>query len=209
MEPLLRYFPDLTDHQQEQFAQLDTLYRDWNSKINVISRKDIDNLYLHHVIHSLGIAKVMQFEPGTQLLDLGTGGGFPGIPLAIFFPEVDFFLVDSIGKKVKVTQAVADALQLPNVRTAHSRAEEVKQQFDFVITRAVAVLPKLMTWIRGSLHDRHKHGMPNGLLALKGTDRAAAETKELGRKAYSEVYPLNDYFKEDFFTTKCVVYVQG
>lgn len=208
MEPLLRYFPDLTDHQQAQLTQLDALYRDWNSKINVISRKDIDNLYLHHVVHSLGIAKVLEFEAGTQVLDLGTGGGFPGIPLAILFPEVEFFLVDSIGKKVKVTQAVADALELPNVRTAQIRAEQVKKQFDFVVTRAVAVLPKLMTWIHGCIHQQHKHGMPNGLLALKGTDRAAIETKELGRKAYSEVYPLEDYFEEEFFTTKCVVYVQ-
>lgn len=208
MELLLRYFPNLTDHQQAQLAQLDALYRDWNSKINVISRKDIDNLYLHHVVHSLGIAKIIDFEAGTQILDLGTGGGFPGIPLAILFPEVEFFLVDSIGKKVKVTQAIADALELSNVRTAQIRAEQVKEKFDFVVTRAVAVLPKLMTWIRGHIHQQHKHGMPNGLLALKGTDRAAIETKELGRKAYSEVYPLEDYFEEEFFTTKCVVYVQ-
>lgn len=209
MEPLLRYFPNLTETQQGQFAQLEALYQDWNSKINVISRKDIDQLYLRHVVHSLGIAKVIQFEPNTKILDLGTGGGFPGIPLAILFPEVDFFLVDSIGKKVRVTQAVADALGLDNVRTQQIRAEELKEQFDFVVTRAVAVLPRLMTWIRGRLHDQHKHGMPNGLFALKGTDRAAAEVKELGKRAYAEVYPLSDFFEEDFFETKAVVYVQG
>lgn len=209
MDALLRYFPNLTDQQCQQFEQLDAVYRDWNSKINVISRKDIDNLYTHHIVHSLGIAKVLSFKPGTKIMDLGTGGGFPGIPLAILFPEVDFMLVDSIGKKVRVTQAVADAVGLTNVRSQQIRAEELKERFDFVVTRAVAVLPQLMTWIHRSLHDDHQHGMPNGLLALKGIDRATEETQALGKKAYTEIYPLQDYFEEEFFETKCVVYAQG
>ena len=208
MDLLLHYFPELSPTQIAQLEQLGPLYKDWNSKINVISRKDIDNLYTHHILHAMGLAKVMQFKPNSKLLDLGTGGGLPGIPLAILFPEVDFFLVDSIGKKIKVTQGIADAIGLKNVRSQQIRAEQVKEKFDFVITRAVAKLPQLMTWIRHLISDNHQHGQPNGLLALKGIDRAAEETKALGKRAYAEIYPLQDYFKEDFFETKCVVYVQ-
>lgn len=209
LQHILPYFPKLSEQQQEQLAQLDALYRDWNSKINVISRKDIDNLYIHHILHSMGIAKVMQFNVGSKVMDLGTGGGFPGIPLAILFPEVEFLLVDSIGKKVRVTQAVADAVGLNNVRSQQVRAEAIKEQFDFVVTRAVAPLPKLMQWVRHCIHKKHQHGTPNGLLALKGIDRANAESKELGRQAYTEIFPLQDYFDESFFETKCVVYAQG
>lgn len=208
MEPLLRYFPDLSTTQIEQLEQLGPLYRDWNSKINVISRKDIDNLYVHHILHAMGMAKVMQFKPNSKILDLGTGGGLPGIPLAILFPEVDFFLVDSIGKKVKVTQEIADAIGLKNVRSQQIRAEEVKERFDFVVTRAVAVLPQLMTWTRNLISNKHQHGQPNGLWALKGIDRATEETKALGKRAYTEIHPLQNFFEEDFFETKCVVYAQ-
>jgi 16S rRNA (guanine527-N7)-methyltransferase len=208
MEPLLYYFPELTDQQIQQLEQLDALYRDWNSKINVISRKDIDNLYVHHILHAMGIAKVMQFQPKSRILDLGTGGGLPGIPLAILFPEVDFFLVDSIGKKIKVTQGVADAIGLKNVRSKQMRAEQVQEKFDFVVTRAVAKLPQLMHWSRKIISNRQRHGQPNGLWALKGIDRAEEETQALGRRAYTEIHPLQAYFEEDFFETKCVVYVQ-
>ncbi|MGH1336222.1 MAG: 16S rRNA (guanine(527)-N(7))-methyltransferase RsmG [Aureispira sp.] len=208
MEPLLRYFPDLSTTQIEQLEQLGPLYRDWNSKINVISRKDIDNLYIHHILHAMGMAKVMQFKPNSKILDLGTGGGLPGIPLAILFPEVDFFLVDSIGKKVKVTQEIADAIGLKNVRSQQIRAEEVKEQFDFVVTRAVAILPQLMTWTHKLISKKHRHGQPNGLWALKGIDRATEETKALGKRAYTEIHPLQGFFEEEFFETKCVVYAQ-
>lgn len=208
MEPLLHYFPDLSATQIQQLEQLGPLYRDWNSKINVISRKDIDNLYIHHILHAMGLAKVMQFKPNSKILDLGTGGGLPGIPLAILFPEVDFFLVDSIGKKIKVTQGIADAIGLENVRSQQIRAEQVKEKFDFVVTRAVAKLPQLMTWIQHLISEQHQHGQPNGLWALKGIDRAQEETKALGKKAYTEIYPMQDFFKEDFFETKCVVYAQ-
>ena len=208
MEPLLHYFPDLSATQIQQLEQLGPLYRDWNSKINVISRKDIDNLYIHHILHAMGLAKVMQFKPNSKILDLGTGGGLPGIPLAILFPEVDFFLVDSIGKKIKVTQGIAEAIGLENVRSQQIRAEEVKEKFDFVVTRAVAKLPQLMTWIQHLISEQHQHGQPNGLWALKGIDRAQEETKALGKKAYTEIYPMQDFFEEDFFETKCVVYAQ-
>lgn len=208
MEPLLHYFPDLSATQIQQLEQLGPLYRDWNSKINVISRKDIDNLYIHHILHAMGLAKVMQFKPNSKILDLGTGGGLPGIPLAILFPEVDFFLVDSIGKKIKVTQGIAEAIGLENVRSQQIRVEEVKEKFDFVVTRAVAKLPQLMTWIQHLISDQHQHGQPNGLWALKGIDRAQEETKALGKKAYTEIYPMQDFFEEDFFETKCVVYAQ-
>jgi len=208
METILKYFPNLSPLQKDQLSQLGDLYTDWNSKINVISRKDIENIYTHHVLHSMGLAKVFQFKEGSKIMDLGTGGGLPGIPLAILFPEVDFLLVDSIGKKVRVTQEIASAVGLQNVRTQQARAEELKEKFDFVVTRAVAVLPKLVTWTRRAISDQHKHGTPNGIWALKGIDRATEEAKALGKRAYTEIYPMSDFFEEDFFETKCVVYAQ-
>lgn len=208
MNTILKYFPDLTPTQIDQLQQLGPLYADWNSKINVISRKDIENINVRHILHSMGLAKVFQFKAGSKVMDLGTGGGFPGIPLAILFPEVDFLLVDSIGKKVRVTQEVAQAVGLSNVRTQQIRAEELKEKFDFVVTRAVAVLPQLVTWTRRVISDQHHHGTPNGIWALKGIDRAKEETKALGKHAYTEIYPMKDFFEEDFFETKCVVYAQ-
>lgn len=208
MEIIQQYFPSLTPLQIEQFGQLDALYKDWNSKINVISRKDIDNLYVHHILHSLGIAKVFQFKAGSKIMDLGTGGGFPGIPLAIFFPEVEFLLVDSIGKKILVTQEVTNALGLKNVRCLQSRAEEIKEKFDFVVTRAVAPLPELVAWTKKCISNKHQHCTPNGIWALKGIDQAKEETKALGKTSYTEIYPLSKYFKEEFFETKVVVYAQ-
>ena len=170
MEQILRYFPQLTEQQQQQFAALDDLYRDWNAKINVISRKDIDNLYPHHVLHSLGIAKVISFRPGTHVMDIGTGGGFPGIPLAILFPEVQFHLLDSIGKKIKVAQAVADALQLSNVRTSHKNVIEEKEKYDFVVSRAVMQMGDLVRLVRKNVHHEQRNSLPNGLICLKGGD---------------------------------------
>jgi 16S rRNA (guanine527-N7)-methyltransferase len=208
MKKIQQYFPRLNDLQIDQLSQLGDLYADWNSKINVISRKDIENIYERHVLHSMAIAKVTSFKAGSKIMDLGTGGGFPGIPLAILFPDVDFLLVDSIGKKVKVAQEVADALHLKNVRSQKIRAEELKEKFDFVVTRAVAVLPKLATWTKRCISDNHQHGTPNGIWALKGIDRATAEAQELGRNAYTEIYPLSDFFDEEFFETKCIVYAQ-
>ncbi len=209
MNPIIeKYFEDLSPTQIKQFAQLGDLYADWNSKINVISRKDIANIYERHILHSMALAKITSFVAGSKIMDLGTGGGFPGIPLAILFPEVDFFLIDSIGKKIKVTQGVADAIGLQNVRSQQIRAEETKEKFDFVVTRAVAVMPKLMEWTKRCILKKDKNPMPNGIWALKGIDRAKAESKELGRAAYTEIYPLSDYFEEEFFATKCIVYAQ-
>ena len=208
MESILNYFPDLTETQKHQLGALGDLYKDWNSKINVISRKDIDNIYLHHILHSMGLSKIIQFTAGSRIIDLGTGGGFPGIPLAILFPEVDFFLVDSIGKKIRVTQAIADAVGLRNVRAKQIRAEEVKEKFDFVVTRAVAPLPKLVHWTKKLISNRERSDMPNGIWALKGIDRAAEEAEQLGKRAYTEIFPMAAFFEEDFFETKAVVYVQ-
>lgn len=204
MDIILKYFPNLSEVQQQQFAALYELYTDWNSKINVISRKDITNLYEHHVLHSLGIAKVMQFRPETTVMDLGTGGGFPGIPLAILFPETHFHLVDSIGKKVKVATEIANAIGLKNVTTRHCRAEEEKQLFDFVVSRAVMPLADLLKIIRKNIKKEQHNALPNGLICLKGG--------ELGRevmpvKHQTLMYDLKDYFEEEFFETKKVVYV--
>jgi 16S rRNA (guanine527-N7)-methyltransferase len=208
MEQLLTYFPDLSATQQAQLAQLDPLYREWNEKINVISRKDIDNLYPHHVLHSLAIAKVLQFLPGARVLDLGTGGGFPGIPLAILFPETEFVLIDGIKKKITVVQEVAAGLGLKNVEARQQRAEERKgKSFDFVVTRAVAVLEKLVPWSMPLIKDEQRHSLPNGLIALKGGD-VKTEIKALPRSAYTEVYPIQKMFANDFFEEKVVVYVQ-
>lgn len=204
MEQILRYFPQLTEQQQQQFAALDALYRDWNAKINVISRKDIDNLYPHHVLHSLGIAKVISFRPGTHVMDIGTGGGFPGIPLAILFPEVQFHLLDSIGKKIKVAQAVSDALQLSNVRTSHKNVIEEKEKYDFVVSRAVMQMGDLVRLVRKNVHHEQRNSLPNGLICLKGGD---IQQEMRPFKHCCDVWPLHTYFEEEFFETKKVAYV--
>ncbi len=204
MEIIQKYFPELTDTQKEQFMALYDLYTDWNSKINVISRKDITNLYEHHVLHSLGIAKVINFRPGTEIMDLGTGGGFPGIPLAIMFPDTHFHLVDSIGKKVKVTTEIASAIGLKNVTTRHCRAEEEKQLFDFVVSRAVMPLTDLLKIIRKNIKKEQNNALPNGLICLKGGE---LQNEVLPVKHQTVMYDLKDYFEEEFFETKKVVYV--
>lgn len=206
MELLLKYFPELDEKQKEQFAALGELYTDWNAKINVISRKDIGNLYEHHVLHSLGIAKVIHFSPETKIMDLGTGGGFPGIPLAIFFPEVKFHLVDSIGKKVRVASEVANSIGLKNVTFSHARAEEIKDMYDFVVSRAVMPLTDLMKIIRKNFSTHQQNALPNGLICLKGGE-LEHETMPFRNKA--TMWNLSDYFDEDFFETKKVVYVAG
>ena len=194
----------LTDRQAEQFAQLDALYRDWNSKINVISRKDIDNLYEHHVLHSLAIAKLLPFQPDTTIMDVGTGGGFPGIPLAILFPECRFLLIDSIGKKIKVAAEVAQALGLTNVVCKQERAEEEKQKFDFVVSRAVMPLPDLVKLVRKNISNKHKNAVPNGLVVLKGGDL----TEELRPFKEAELTPCSTWFKGEWFETKQVIYIE-
>ena len=194
----------LTDRQAEQFAQLDALYRDWNSKINVISRKDIDNLYEHHVLHSLAIAKWLPFQPGTTILDVGTGGGFPGIPLAILFPECQFMLIDSIGKKIKVASEVAQALGLSNVVCKQERAEEEKQKFDFVVSRAVMPLPDLVKLVRKNISAKQHNAVPNGIIVLKGGD-LKAELAPYQKTA--EVTPCSQWFKGEWFETKQVIYL--
>lgn len=204
MDIILKYFPTLSEFQQQQFAALYGLYADWNSKINVISRKDITNLYEHHVLHSLGIAKVMQFRPETTVMDLGTGGGFPGIPLAILFPETHFHLVDSIGKKVKVATEIANAIDLKNVTTRHCRAEEEKQLFDFVVSRAVMPLTDLLKIVRKNIRKEQHNVLPNGLICLKGGE---LEREVMPVKHQTLMYDLKDYFEEEFFKTKKVVYV--
>lgn len=204
MELILKYFPDLTEEQKRQFAALYDLYTDWNSKINVISRKDIENLYEHHVLHSLGIAKVIRFKPGTKVMDLGTGGGFPGIPLAILFPEVQFHLVDSIGKKVRVATEIAGSIGLKNVTTRHARAEEEKQMFDFVVSRAVMPLTDLLKIIRKNISPKQQNALPNGLICLKGGE---LEKETMPVKNKTTMWNLKEFFGEEFFETKKVVYV--
>ncbi len=194
----------LTERQAEQFAQLDALYRDWNSKINVISRKDIDNLYEHHILHSLAIAKWIPFQAGTTILDVGTGGGFPGIPLAILFPECQFTLVDSIGKKIKVASEVAKSLGLTNVVCKQERVEEEKQKFDFVVSRAVMPLPDLVKLVRKNISNNHRNAMPNGIVVLKGGD---LKTELAPYIKTAEVTPCSDYFRGDWFETKQVIYL--
>ena len=205
MDLILKYFPDLTEEQKRQFAALYDLYLDWNSKINVISRKDIENLYEHHVLHSLGIAKVIRFRPGTQIMDLGTGGGFPGIPLAILFPEVQFHLVDSIGKKVRVASEIANSIGLKNVTFRHARAEEEKGKFDFVVSRAVMRLDELLPLIKKNVSRTSRNAYPNGLICLKGGD-LSSELHGIKNPVIEE--PLNRYFDEPFFETKKLIYVQ-
>lgn len=204
MELILKYFPHLTPLQQQQFRALHALYADWNAKINVISRKDIDNLYERHVLHSLGLATVLTFRPGTHILDMGTGGGFPGIPLAILFPEVQFHLVDSIGKKLKVVEGVAESIGLKNVTTRHCRVEEEKGLFDFVVSRAVVPMNELERLCRKNIQRVQNNSLPNGILCLKGGD-LQEELKPYKQRI--EVYNLSDTFKEDFFETKRVVYL--
>jgi 16S rRNA (guanine527-N7)-methyltransferase len=198
------YFKDLTDKQIAQFDQLYDLYSFWNAQINVISRKDIDELYERHILHSLGIAKFCSFKPGESVLDVGTGGGFPGIPLAILFPQTAFHLVDSIGKKIKVVTEVATALGLENVKASHLRAEQVSGKFDFVVSRAVTKLIDFYPWVQGKFNKESKNAIPNGILYLKGGD-LQEEIEESKLKA--ELYPLSAYFKEEFFDTKFVVYI--
>jgi len=204
MELITKYFPDLTNEQLEKFRQLEELYIEWNSKINVISRKDMEHFYERHVLHSLGIAKVIQFTPGAQVLDVGTGGGFPGIPLAIVFPETNFLLVDSIGKKIKVVQEVAEAAGIKNVEAIKARADEVKGKFDFVVSRAVTTLPDFIKWVENKIKKESRNTMKNGILYLKGGD-LEAELAPVQNKC--QVYNLGDYFKEEFFETKKVVHV--
>jgi len=201
---ITKYFPELTEVQKNQFAQLQELYVEWNEQINVISRKDMDQLYERHVLHSLGIAKVLSFKPKTTLLDVGTGGGFPGIPLAILFPECQFHLVDSIGKKIKVVKEVAQALGLKNVTAEHTRAEQLKDEYDFVLSRAVTRMKPFYQWVKNKIKPNSFNYMKNGILYLKGGD-LTEELKE-SNKRY-KLYDLSTYFEEEFFETKKVVYL--
>nr|WP_315182115.1 16S rRNA (guanine(527)-N(7))-methyltransferase RsmG [uncultured Flavobacterium sp.] len=203
MDEILKYFPNLTDVQKEQFQKLDFLYHDWNEKINVISRKDIDALYTKHILHSLGIAKIIKFEPGTFVLDVGTGGGFPGIPLAILFPETRFYLIDIIAKKIKVVQSVAEALELKNVKAEQLRAENVKGDFDFIVSRAVTNMPDFVSWVKTKIKKNNKHELKNGILYLKGGDL----TEELKDFPKATEYNLADFFGDEFFETKKVVHL--
>lgn len=204
MNIISKYYPDLTKTQVEQFAELFPLYEDWNSKINVISRKDIDNLFIHHVLHSLGIERMVRFKSGTEVMDVGTGGGFPGIPLAILFPEVQFHLIDSIGKKIKVAQTVADSIGLTNVTTRHTRVEEEKKKFDFVVSRAVMPLADLASLVRKNIKKEQINAMPNGLICLKGGD-LQEEIKPFKHLAVE--VDLSKSFDEPFFDTKKVIYI--
>ncbi len=200
---VFKYFPNLSEIQRNRFLQLEELYKDWNQKINVVSRKDIDELYLRHVLHSLGIAKIQKFKPSASVLDVGTGGGFPGIPLAILYPDVNFTLVDSIGKKIKVVDEVVAGLGLENVITVNDRVETVKGQFDFIVSRAVAAMPTFVHWVKGKVKKESLHERRNGILYLKGGDLA----EELKGYKTAETFDLTDYFDEDFFETKKVVYL--
>ncbi|APA63519.1 16S rRNA (guanine(527)-N(7))-methyltransferase RsmG [Maribacter sp. 1_2014MBL_MicDiv] len=202
-EIIFENFPNLSEDQKRKFEKLEELYKDWNQKINVVSRKDIDELYLRHVLHSLGISKFIQFKEGSSVLDVGTGGGFPGIPLAIFFPEVEFTLVDSIGKKIKVVNEVVEGLQLTNVKTINARVEEIPDRFDFIVSRAVAAMPTFVHWVKGKIKKESKHDIRNGILYLKGGDLQ----DELKEYRNAEIFELTNYFKEDFFETKKMVYL--
>ena len=205
MELIHKYYPDLTDRQIEQFSQLKELYQFWNEQINVISRKDMDQFYERHVLHSLAISKIIQFKDTTSFLDVGTGGGFPGIPLAILYPNCTFHLVDSIGKKIKVVKEVANSLGLDNVKATHARAENIKEKYDFVISRAVTAMPAFLQWVNNKIKKKQINALPNGILYLKGGDL----TEEMAPvKNYYEINPISSFFKEEFFETKKVVYVQ-
>ena len=205
LEVILKYFPDLTDHQKQQFSQLESLYAEWNEQINVISRKDIDQLYERHVLHSLGLAKVIQFIDGTSLLDVGTGGGFPGIPLAILFPKCRFHCVDSIGKKIKVVNEVTESIGLINLTAEHERAEKIKGKYDFIISRAVTRMQPFINWVHGKTLSKNKNKLQNGILYLKGGD-ISDELAEVKRDY--NVFNLSDHFTEEFFETKKVVWVK-
>jgi len=198
------YFPDISAEQEKQFSMLFNLYKEWNSKINVISRKDIDELYERHVLHSLGIAKVIQFSEGTSILDVGTGGGFPGIPLAILFPECKFHLVDSIGKKIKVVNEIASALELKNIKATHNRVEQIDEKFDFIVSRAVTQFSEFVNWVKQKIKKEQKNNLPNGILYLKGGD-LSEELKLYINKV--KIYELKNYFQSEFFETKKVVYM--
>ena len=203
MDLILKYFPDLSEKQIAQFEALMPLSKDWNAKIKLISRKDIDELYLRHVLHSLAIAKVTHFADKSSILDVGTGGGFPGVPLAILFPECQFHLVDSINKKLKVINGVAEALELENIKTTHSRVEAIDEQFDFIVSRAVTAMPEFTKWVKGKIRKEQKNELKNGILYLKGGDLA----EELKQYTTVKQFSLSDYFEEDFFETKKVVYL--
>jgi 16S rRNA (guanine527-N7)-methyltransferase len=203
MEIIQKYFTNLTETQLEQFSKLQELYKDWNLRINVVSRKDIDELYLRHVLHSLAIAKVVEFQPGAKVMDVGTGGGFPGIPLAILFPETQFHLVDSIGKKIKVVHEVVQGLGLENVKSSNCRVEDVKDTYDFIVSRAVAQMETFVRWTKGRISKKQRHQLKNGILYLKGGDL----TEELEKYTSATIYDLPDYFDEDFFETKKLVHL--
>ena len=203
MELIQKYFENLSDDQVRQFSKLEEIYNEWNQKINVISRKDFENFYERHVLHSLAIAKIIKFRPGTKVLDIGTGGGFPGIPLAILFPETNFLLVDSIGKKIKVVNGVVESIGLKNALGKHMNCKEVKEQFDFVVSRAVASFPKFVPLVQGKFKQKQINSLQNGIIYLKGGD-LSKELKDFRKKAV--LYPIFDYFKEGFFETKYVVY---
>lgn len=203
LELIEKYFSNLTEEQISRFRDLEELYKDWNLKINVVSRKDIDELYLRHVLHSLGIVRVQEFKPGSRILDVGTGGGFPGIPLAIMYPDCEFHLVDSIGKKIKVVNEVTEGLGLQNVKTFNNRVEELDGEYDFIVSRAVAVMPTFVRWVKGKIAKESKHSRRNGILYLKGGDLS----EELKEYRTAEIFELSDYFEEDFFDTKKVVYL--
>ena len=203
MQLILKYFPNLTIDQIDKFVKLEALYQDWNLKINVVSRKDIDELYLRHVLHSLAIAKVIQFKEGTKVLDVGTGGGFPGIPLAIMFPQCQFHLVDSIAKKLKVVDEVVEGLGLANIKTTHSRVEDIDATYDFIVSRAVAAMPTFVNWVKGKIAKKHQNELKNGILYLKGGDLG----QELQDFEKSTIYNLSDFYTEDFFETKKMVYL--
>ncbi|WP_196891932.1 16S rRNA (guanine(527)-N(7))-methyltransferase RsmG [Aureivirga marina] len=203
MEIIKKYFENLSEKQIEQFGQLQELYAHWNAQINVISRKDIDSLYEKHVLHSLGIAKVQEFKPGSSVLDVGCGGGFPGIPLAILFPETQFHLVDSIGKKIKVVTEVSNAIGLENLQASHMRAEKVKDEFDFIVSRAVTQMPDFVKWVRKKVKKKQNHELRNGILYLKGGDL----TEELSGFPSATLYDLKDFYEESFYETKKVVHL--
>ncbi|MBN2348953.1 MAG: 16S rRNA (guanine(527)-N(7))-methyltransferase RsmG [Bacteroidales bacterium] len=205
MQSIFNYFPDLIPEQYLQYQQLEPFYRNWNSKINLISRKDIDEIYLHHMLHSLSIAKLINFKPGTSIMDVGTGGGFPGIPLAIMFPEAHFYLIDSIGKKIKVVNTLIHELGLKNCTAEKTRAEDVGKKFDFIVSRAVTNLPNFVNWVKGKIHSGSKHQLPNGILYLKGGD-FSEELKTIKQKI--TVFTIQDFFSEPYFTTKNIIHVK-